>query len=141
MCCTLPDVSAARAPRNNMELRTLLGDDNVVDMLDRLAPEIEAGLDGEDIVRVLVGDNHVTFGITLGCNVFRYLIFILGDGLPIVFYEPIILFHRFLVREDLDAFLMALCMDDILVHLEVTAASFFHRELDPRLDEPLLVLL
>jgi hypothetical protein len=33
-----------------MELSTFFGNDDIVDMLDLFPPEIEAGLDGEDIV-------------------------------------------------------------------------------------------
>jgi hypothetical protein len=42
-------MSAARAARDDVEFRAFLSDDDVVDVLDRLAPEVETGLDREDV--------------------------------------------------------------------------------------------
>ena len=141
MCGSLADMTPACAPGNNMKLCTFLCYNDVVDMLDCLTAKIKAGLDRENIACPFMGDDYVPFRIVLFSYVFCYLILIHWDCLPVILVKPVIFFHRSLIGKDFDTFLTALSMNNILVHLEITAATVFHGQFDTRLDEPFLVLV
>ena len=68
------DMFAARTPGDDMEFCTLFGNDDIMHMLDLLTTEEKTSLNRKNIVRTLMGNNHVTLGIFLGCNVFCDLI-------------------------------------------------------------------
>ena len=93
-----PDMLAAGTTRYDVEVCSFFGDQNIMDMLDFFLAKIKAGLDREDIIAPLVGDNHVSFRLFGIGDVPRIFILVLRHELPGIIIEPVILCRALLRR-------------------------------------------
>ena len=112
------------APGDDVQLGILFRDDDVVDVLLKpLLVQVEARLDRVDAFDSRQGADHIAV-VQAHLGGGRVLVGVDGHQFPVIVLNPVVLFQSLANRNDLDAFLFGLAVDDGGVFLKEGPAAF-----------------